>query len=84
MKIRIAKFYQAISIFDGERYRSAITHLNCDKSELVGKLEMSIEPGIGLRIETDHDTTLVTFNNIASMHPVREVKAESKKKSATA
>lgn len=79
MKIKIAKFYQAISLHDGVKWNSAITHLNVEKSPGV---TMTVEPGIGLKIEAPHDTVLVTFNNIASMHPIVEKKKVDAKKPA--
>lgn len=74
MKIRIAKFYQAISLHNGVTWRNAITHLDTNKDP---GLKMTIEPGIGLRIEGPADTVLVTFNNIASMHPERPAAKEA-------
>lgn len=79
MKIRSAKFYQAVTMHDGQRYRT-ITHLNVDKPEMSGSIEMTVLDGVGLLVETEHDTTIITLNNIAFMHPIKEkTKAASKK-----
>lgn len=71
MKIRKVKFYQAVTIHDGDKYKT-LTHLNLDKPEISGAIEMSVLENVGLLIETAHDSTIVTFNNIAYMHPIKE------------
>jgi len=81
MKVQSAKFYQAVSIFDGERYKT-VTHVNLtatSSASIAGKMQLSIEPNVGLLVETEFGATVITFNNIAFMTLEKEAKQEKSK-----
>lgn len=80
MKITSAKFYQAVSVFDGERYKT-VTHVNLGRPEISGKIELTVKDGVGLLVETEHGATIITFNNIAfmTMEKPEKTKAPAKK-----
>jgi len=79
VKINRVKFYQAVSIFNGQKFQ-LVTHLNMDNPEISGKLSLELLAGTGLLVHTDGDSTLITLNNVAYLNYEKEEKPKTTKK----
>ena len=71
MKIKNVKFYQAVTVHDGERYRT-LTRINLQHPEVGIELEMTTIEGIGVLVKSGHGATVIPFNNVAFFHPLEE------------
>lgn len=78
MKIKALKMYQTVKFQGKER-----THFNAEQPLLSGignPIELTIVDGIGVKVESDTDVVLITFNNLASIHIYKEDKKAKTKK----
>lgn len=78
MKITRVKFYQAVSVFNGTKFE-LITHLNLEDPKAASKMSLELISGVGLKVKTVGDSTIITLNNIAFMSGPEEEVVEKPK-----